>query len=290
LIDLYLGTDARAKYFRRNIRYFNSGMAMASLKAENDKTVRQNGPGIYRISDVLYRRVGAITAYEGCTNPKFVQTYFYSPQEQSRHRSTRAHDGIGRTPNSNTRNNTASANDQRNQSMDKDIFEILRKVLVDDCNNSFLRSFYTLNDYIRVNGLNPEEVQIELVQADDLPFSGYHEGRLRLPEAPEVALLIDPDFIEACERPFICSLRNPPGDGQDHVQVFPVHHRSYIPMAYPILFPYGTHGWGRFTCNIEGKQASHTMFLRYHLMSRRHHSTANTRRTRTSTASDTSTL
>ena len=271
LIDLYLGTDARAKYFRRNIRYFNSGMAMASLKAENDKTVRQNGPGIYRISDVLYRRVGAITAYEGCTNPKFVQTYFYSPQDQSRHRSTRAHDGIGRTPNSNTRNNTASANDQCNQSMDKDIFEILRKVLVDDCNNSFLRSFYTLNDYIRVNGLNPEEVQIELLEADDLPFTGYHEGRLRLPEAPEVALLIDPDFIEAAERPFICSLRNPPGNGHDNTQIFPVHHRSYIPMAYPLLFPYGTHGWGKFTCNVDGKQASHIMFLRYHLMSRSGH-------------------
>jgi hypothetical protein len=85
LIDLYLGTDARAKYFRRYIRYFNSGMAMASLKAETDETVTQNGPGVYRISDVLYRRLGAITAYEGCTNPKFVQTYFYSPQEQSRH-------------------------------------------------------------------------------------------------------------------------------------------------------------------------------------------------------------
>ncbi len=42
-------------------------------------------------------------------------------------------------------------------------------------------------------------------------------------------------------------------------------------MAYPLLFPYGTHGWGKFTCNVDGKQATHVMFLRYHLMSRSGH-------------------
>jgi hypothetical protein len=59
-----------------------------------------------------------------------------------------------------------------------------------------------MNEYIRVHALNPEDVKIELVDADNLPFSGYHEGRLRLPEAPEIAILIDPNFHEAAERPF----------------------------------------------------------------------------------------
>jgi hypothetical protein len=61
-----LGTNHRANYFQKNLRYFNSGMAMASLKAGKDATIQGNGPGIYRIKDV-----GAITAYEGCTNPRW---------------------------------------------------------------------------------------------------------------------------------------------------------------------------------------------------------------------------
>lgn len=128
-----------------------------------------------------------------------------------------------------------------------------------------------MNEYIRVHELNPEEVQIELVEADNLPFSGYHEGRLHLPEAPEIAILIDPNFHEASESSFVCSMRNPCGDTQDCTQTFPVHHRSYIPMAYPLLFPYGTHGWGRYTCNLQGIASSHITFLRYHLMMRSSH-------------------
>jgi len=65
-MELFLGTNHRANYFQKNLRYFNSGMAMASLKAGKDATIQGNGPGIYRIKDV-----GAITAYEGCTNPRW---------------------------------------------------------------------------------------------------------------------------------------------------------------------------------------------------------------------------
>ena len=46
LIDLYLGTDAKAKYFRKHIRYFNCGMAMASMQAKNDATVSDCGPAV----------------------------------------------------------------------------------------------------------------------------------------------------------------------------------------------------------------------------------------------------
>ena len=96
-------------------------------------------------------------------------------------------------------------------------------------------------------------------------------GRLHLPEAPEVALLIDPDSHRSSARPFVCSMRNHNGEGREHTQLFPVHHRSYIPMAYPLFFPYGTHGWGQFTRNLQGDDASHMCFLRYHLIQREGH-------------------
>ena len=287
LMELYDGNTAKAKYFRKHIRYFNSGMAMASLTAGQDATVRGNGPpGAYRINGIMYRRIGAITSYEGCINPKFVQTYFYSSEQQSAHRSTRSSQQQGLNQNGpvagqSRQHNEAVAghnesggiqdNSNSESTMEVEIFELLRKVLVEDCHNTYLTSFYTVNEFIQHNGLNPEEIEIELVEPTDLPYSGYHEGRLHLPAAPEVAILIDPDFHQASVRPFLCTMRNQHGDSENHTKIFPVHHRSYIPLAYPLLFPYGTHGWGRYTKNIDNKKAKHLEFLRYHMMMRCDH-------------------
>lgn len=62
---------------------------MASMHITNDATVQGSGPSVFRISNVLYRRIGAILPPQGCTNTKFVQTYFLSPEEQRSHRSLR---------------------------------------------------------------------------------------------------------------------------------------------------------------------------------------------------------
>ena len=272
LMQLYEGNTAKAKYFRKHIRYFNSGMAMASLTAGQDATVRGKGPpGAYRINGIMYRRIGAITSYEGCTNPKFVQTYFYSSEEQSAHRSTRSSRQQGSNENGPVAGQSRQHNSNSESTMEVDIFELLRKILVEDCRNTYLTSFYTVNEFIQNHGLNPEEIEIELLEPTDLPYSGYHDGRLHLPAAPEVAILIDPDFHQASVRPFLCTMRNQHGDSENHTKIFPVHHRSYIPLAYPLLFPYGTHGWGRYTKNINNKKAKHLEFLRYHLMMRCDH-------------------
>jgi hypothetical protein len=144
LMELYEGNSIKAKYFRKHIRYFNSGMAMASLTAGHDATVRGNGPpGAYRINGIMYRRIGAITSYEGCNNPKFVQTYFYSSEQQSAHRSTRARrQEQARQQGSTSRNEEATVghnesgsqeNTNSESMMEVEIFELLRKVLVEDC-------------------------------------------------------------------------------------------------------------------------------------------------------------
>ena len=41
LMDLFLGTNHRANYFLKNLRYFNAGMAMASLTAAKDATIQK---------------------------------------------------------------------------------------------------------------------------------------------------------------------------------------------------------------------------------------------------------
>lgn len=71
---------------------------MASMTAE-DKTIRRNGPAVYKVCGVVYRRIGSIMPPRGDimteraggsdSNPKCVQTYFYDNEFQKNHRATR---------------------------------------------------------------------------------------------------------------------------------------------------------------------------------------------------------
>ena len=72
LMNLYTGTDETAKNFQKKVRFFNAGMAMASMQVVNDQTIKKHGPGVFRIANVLYRRIGSITAPQGCTDTKCV--------------------------------------------------------------------------------------------------------------------------------------------------------------------------------------------------------------------------
>ena len=94
---------------------------------------------------------------------------------------------------------------------------------------------------------------------------------MHLPKAPEVALLIDPNYSRSPQRQFVCVMRNPSGEHEDDTKIFPVHHRGYIPMAYPLLFPFGTYGWGLYTENNGGRKTPHLPYFRFHLMMRFNH-------------------
>ncbi len=72
-------------------------------------------------------------------------------------------------------------------------------------------TFYLTEEYLRLKNIAPEDVQIEFIE-ENVPNSGFHEGwRMHLPEAPEVTILIDPNFSRAPQHQFVCSMRNPLG-------------------------------------------------------------------------------
>ena len=64
LMQLLNGTTDEDKHFQKNIRKFNSGMAMTSLQM-NNRTVTTGGPGAFKIQGLLYRRIGPMLAQEG---------------------------------------------------------------------------------------------------------------------------------------------------------------------------------------------------------------------------------
>ena len=78
LKNLLTATDGKAKFFQTNIRRYNAGMAMASMKA---KDATPSGLASYTVEGVVYRRIGPLRNPEG-SQPACLQTYFYDSEEQ----------------------------------------------------------------------------------------------------------------------------------------------------------------------------------------------------------------
>ena len=168
---LFIGDTVEAKYFRRNIRFFNCGMSMGSVQV-NDATVRWGGPAAWKVYGHLHRRLGSVTAAVGSTQFNCLQTYFCDPVFQDRYRSSRV---------SNTGTST------RNSNLKVSIFCTICQVLSPI--NTYLRSFVSVMEYIDRERLNPEEIRFEL-HATERPLQGIHPGRLNLPTAPEISILM----------------------------------------------------------------------------------------------------
>ena len=174
LKELYTSLSCDAKYFRQNIRLFNSGMSPASVQV-TDKTVKKHGPAAFKVMGQLFRRIGPMLAEEGSKDPACLQTYFHDPDFQAKHRALRS---------------STSTIKQRELTRRMDIFRLLRDILVHDCNNTYLQSFFSVNEYIQQTNLSSENLNLEL-HTIDTPPPGHHQGHYHLPAATEVSLLTD---------------------------------------------------------------------------------------------------
>ena len=248
LQQLFNNDDDDSKYFRLNIRKFISGLAMASLQVD-DKSVRRYGPSAFKICGQLHRIIG--TMISNNNSPKCLQVYFYDEQVQSEIRASR------NRPN----NDTDYQKEIR-------IFRKLQTILQQ--NNTYLRSFITVNEYITNSNHNPEEISFEL-HATDKPSNQQHPGRFHLPSAPEIALLLPGSIPENSTRTMVCSVRQSSHNPNNEQLVsFPDYHKSYDPLAYPLFFPHGTDGWSPQTKSDKEpfRKVSLSKYLRYYLMKR----------------------
>ena len=169
LHHLFTSQEVLAQHFRKNMRQFNAGMAMASFQA-NEKTVMRGVPGAFKVVGQLYRRIGSMLANEQ-SNAKCLQVYFLDPDYQASLRSTRY------LPNG------ASADPK-----DIQVFSQLHTALTQEANNSYIRSFLTAVEWIRQSGYRPEEISLELHETER-PDAGEHPGRYHLPTAPTPRML-----------------------------------------------------------------------------------------------------
>ena len=97
-------------------------------------------------------------------------------------------------------------------------------------------------DFIKENNLDAKEVNIEL-HATDRPKEGMHKGRFNLPTAPKISVLLPKTISADSERTIVCkTIQSGPLNDKGDLQFFQDYHRSYPPLMYPILFPFGTDG------------------------------------------------
>ena len=118
-----------AKYFLGNIRPFNSGMAMTSVKVP-EKIVLRHGPTLFKVSGQMYQMISPMLQQKESASPAFMQTYFHNPEYQVSH-----HANINASSN-------ISANDMNGP---VSIFHTLHRSIANDCQNSCLQYFFSIN-------------------------------------------------------------------------------------------------------------------------------------------------
>ena len=219
LLRMFTSNENIAKHFRKNIRKFNSGMAMASMKT-TDATIA-GGLASYRIQGVVYRMIGPP---RNATNqqPACLQTYFFDLDEQVRLRTLRQPPNPGEAQ------------------LDSEVFRALIKIL-NEAPNAYLNSYITIQEQIDAGNILPN-VRVG-IHADKRP-DGEHARRYNLPTSNEIAILMPESSGEAIperSRMVVCNFRAQ--QGVLELQTFNETHRSYDPLQYPCLFPYGTDGW-----------------------------------------------
>ena len=209
LANLLTGSATYCRQFRRDIRKYNCALCLASLQA-NEMNF-SSGPSVFKVQGEVYRFIGPLRQAEG-HEPKCLQTFFVDASMQ------------------------ADIGNRRFGTIDINIMKDLR-VMLEAC-NSYIRSFVTIDEQLQA-GLLPQSVSLELL-ADHHP-STEHRGRYNIPTTnEEVAILMTGDT--SARRSIVIQPRAQDGDNAN-LQLISETHRSWDPLHYLLLFPYGTDGF-----------------------------------------------
>ncbi|XP_035829924.1 uncharacterized protein LOC118479488 [Helianthus annuus] len=203
--------DTGTVRFREHIRVYNSMFCFTSFGGKIDHAIN-SGRSLYtfRISGQNYHRIGSMLPVEG-EQPRYAQLYFYDTQNEVNNRIA------------------ALFGDSRSHSTcDETIVASLIRML--DNHSSLANAFRMARDWCIQNESNNCHLRL-LGQVTNNP-------QYNRPNVSEVAVLITNDFGENTElRDVIVSTQN------GTLQRISELHQLYMPLQYPLLFPYGETGF-----------------------------------------------
>ncbi|XP_019180459.1 PREDICTED: uncharacterized protein LOC109175614 [Ipomoea nil] len=211
IFDLFFDNDELSKEFLHNIRTYNNMFCFTSMGGKIDKNVNKGGaPPIFLLSGQNYHLMGTLLPEQG-KEPHFAQLYIYDT----------ANEKINRI------------NAVRGSGEQDDIHvEIVNAIQKDlDENNVLVKSFRMAMSELDINP--SAEVKIKLLGKRTRDARTYN-----LPQVSEVAALIVGDLDTSIgERDIIVQSKG------GHLQRISELNPPYLPLQYPILFPYGEDGY-----------------------------------------------
>ncbi|KAF7833155.1 helicase-like protein [Senna tora] len=220
LENLFTNKDSRSSHFMKEIRNYNNIFAFTSMGGKIDHSINQGkGPYVFRIQGQNMHMLGSLLPPNG-ERPKFSQLYIYDTENEVSNRVK-----------------ILSSSRENNQFDASIVLQISQ--LLDSC-NPLVKQYQTVKD--RCRSSNTRNLRLKLIRKRNSDARTYN-----LPTASEVAALIVGDIdLSTGERDII--VENKSGVLQ-HIDKL---HPLYLPMQYPLLFPYGKDGYRPDTLYRDG--------------------------------------
>lgn len=202
----------RSLQFLKKIRQYNCLFAFTSMGAKIDRSVNDGGgPKIFKINGQVCHRIGSLLPNEG-DSPKYAELYIHDRENEV-----------------DNRLQALNYHNETDNGLDKEIVQGLLKML--DANNSLVKKFRMASEVLRDNKHAVISIRLIAPGENDSP-------QFSLPATDELAALVFGEFtLEAPCRDLIIRSR------VDKLQRISSLDTTYMPLQYPLLFPYGEHGF-----------------------------------------------
>ncbi|GJT54627.1 putative helitron helicase-like domain-containing protein [Tanacetum coccineum] len=216
LLKLYTSDDETSKHFRHHIRKYNMMFSFTSMGGKVDNSINNgHGPFVYRMHGQNYHLMGSLIPKDGDI-PKFAQLYIFDTENEidNRYAALRSKSKKKKT---------------EIKKKDRAIANEIKKIL--DAENPLVKDFRMIGDRIGAN--NTENVKLKLVEKREKDGRKYN-----LPTASEVAAIVIGDLDDSGRTRDII-LQTKEGKWNRINELHPL----YLPLQYPLLFPYADDGY-----------------------------------------------
>ena len=235
--SLLSGISQKVKNFRKNIRYYNNALTLASMGGLGDNSLPElkgYNPNV-RFQGRIYHMLGGLVPEEG-EQRKFAQFFTYDATEDEEAQARM--------------NSTRSAH-----KLDKTIITQLQKMLKEV--NPYVKDFKMISE---LSEDEVEEVQFVLKRDKDQIGKHQHPGQFHLPSTNEVAIIAINEALQFGDIKVFLK-----GGGHRYISE---HNHSFDSLHFILLFPDGYPGWTKTLKKTDGKKLTAAAFYKYLLQYR----------------------
>jgi len=197
-----------SKHFLEKIRQYNSLFAFTSMGGNIDKNINNGeGPYVFRINGQIHHRIGSLLPKEE-NIPKFAELYIFDTKNEIQNRiQALNHDS------------------HEENDINPHIVEAIKKML--DQYNPLVKTFRHARDLLEQ--YNSLDISIRIIGADK-----GDPVQCQMPHTEELAILVVGELnLERYKRDIIVTSKH---KGLQRISIL---HPAYMPLQYPLLFPYG---------------------------------------------------